>query len=39
MKSLKSKPRKRVVWGFSPVTRVVPSKKVYSRKNITINLD
>jgi hypothetical protein len=31
MKGLKS----RVVWGFSPVTRVKASKKVYSRKKIT----
>jgi len=23
----------RVVWGFNPITRVKPSKKVYSRKN------
>lgn len=25
--------KQRVVWGFSPVTRVKPSKKIYSRKN------
>lgn len=31
MKGLKS----RVVWGFSPITRVKASKKVYSRKKIT----
>jgi len=37
MKRTKSKPKKRAVWGFSPITRVVHSKKVYSRKNITIN--
>ena len=24
--------KKRVTWGFSPVSRVKPSKKVYSRK-------
>ena len=23
---------KRIVWGFSPVTRIKPSKKIYSRK-------
>ena len=22
-----------IVWGFNPVTRVKPSKKIYSRKN------
>jgi hypothetical protein len=26
--------RSRVVWGFSPITRVKQSKKVYSRKKI-----
>ena len=26
------KPKTRVVWGFNPVTRVVPSKKIYNRK-------
>lgn len=25
--------KQRVTWGFNPVTRVVKSKKVYSRKN------
>ncbi len=24
--------KKRVTWGFNPVTRVVRSKKIYSRK-------
>ncbi len=24
--------KSRVTWGFSPVTRVVPSKKAYDRK-------
>lgn len=31
------KPKKRVVWGFSPITRTVKNKKLYSRhdsKNI-----
>ncbi len=28
-----SKMRTRVTWGFNPVTRMVKSKKVYSRKN------
>ena len=26
--------KSRVVWGFSPITRVKPSKKVYNRKKI-----
>ena len=26
--------RSRVVWGFSPITRVKQSKKVYSRKKV-----
>lgn len=25
---------KRVTWGFSPVTRTKPSKKVYNRKRV-----
>ncbi len=29
----RSKIKTRVTWGFSPVTRVVPSKKRYTRKN------
>ena len=29
--------KQRVTWGFSPVTRVKPSKKIYSRKNNKIN--
>ena len=28
------KPKARVVWGFNPVARVVPSKKRYSRKKV-----
>lgn len=28
----KQNAQKRVTWGFSPVSRVKPSKKVYSRK-------
>lgn len=33
MKQKTDKPiRSRVTWGFSPVTRVKPSKKLYSRK-------
>jgi len=27
-------PKARVTWGFNPVSRVVPSKKKYSRKNV-----
>ncbi len=30
------KPKQRVVWGFNPITRVVQSKKRYSRKNYKI---
>ncbi len=26
----------RVTWGFNPVARVKPSKKVYSRKNYKV---
>jgi len=29
---MKKQIKSRVVWGFNPVTRVKPSKKVYSRK-------
>lgn len=29
----KSKIKTRVTWGFNPVTRTIPSKKIYSRKN------
>lgn len=29
-----SKIKSRVVWGFSPVSRVKQSKKVYSRKKL-----
>ena len=28
--------QKRTEWGFSPVTRVKPSKKVYNRKRVRI---
>ena len=28
----KSQIKTRVTWGFNPVTRTVPSKKLYSRK-------
>jgi hypothetical protein len=31
------KPKNRVTWAFNPVSRVVKSKKLYSRKNY--NLD
>ncbi len=31
-----SKLKTRVTWGFNPVSRVVPSKKKYSRKNYRI---
>lgn len=27
---------KRAMWACSPVSRVVPSKKVYSRKNVKL---
>jgi hypothetical protein len=27
-------PKARVTWGFNPVSRVVPSKKRYTRKNV-----
>jgi len=27
---------KRVVWGFSPVTRVKQSKKIYNRKKVKV---
>ena len=27
------KTKKRVVWGFNPVTRVIKNRKIYSRKN------
>lgn len=30
--------KNRVTWGFNPVTRVKPSKKIYSRKNKRIEL-
>jgi hypothetical protein len=26
--------KQRVIWGFNPVSRVVPSKKIYNRKKI-----
>ncbi len=29
-----SKIKQRITWGFNPKTRVVKSKKLYSRKNI-----
>jgi hypothetical protein len=31
-------PKKRIIWGFDPVTRTVPSKKSYSRKGIKVNI-
>ena len=31
--------KSRVVWGFSPITRVKQSKKVYSRNNFKTGLD
>lgn len=34
-----SKIKSRVVWGFSPITRVKQSKKVYSRNNFKKGLD
>ncbi len=30
--------KKRITWGFNPITRIVKSKKVYSRKNYKIEL-
>ena len=30
------KAKKRITWGFSPVSRVVPSKKRYSRKKLKV---
>ena len=30
--------KQRITWGFSPVTRVKPSKKHYSRKNYKVEL-
>jgi hypothetical protein len=32
MKLTVRRPKARVTWGFNPVSRVVPSKKRYSRK-------
>jgi len=29
--------KQRVTWGFNPVSRVKPSKKIYSRKKYKIN--
>lgn len=29
-------PKRRRIWGFNPMTRVKPSKKIYSRKNYSI---
>lgn len=31
--------RRRVTWGFSPVTKAVESKKIYSRKRKARNRD
>ena len=31
-------PKARVTWGFNPVSRVVPSKKKYSRKKLKLQL-
>lgn len=28
--------QQRITWGFSPVTRIKPSKKRYSRKNYKV---
>ena len=28
----------RVTWGFNPVTRVVPKKKIYNRKKLKVQL-
>lgn len=38
--TLKIKPsqiKKRVTWGFNPISRVKPSKKIYSRKKFRID--
>ena len=32
-----SKIKSRVTWGFNPVTRIIKSKKIYSRKNYKID--
>jgi len=34
---IKNDPKQRVTWGFNPMTRIVPSKKIYSRKNYKIS--
>ncbi len=31
-----SKVKKRITWGFNPVSRVIKSKKIYTRKNFKI---
>ena len=33
------KVKQRVTWGFNPVSRVKPSKKIYSRKKYKINYE
>jgi hypothetical protein len=33
----KFKIKQRVVWGFNPISRVKPSKKLYSRKKYKIS--
>jgi len=32
------KQKQRIIWGFSPVTRIVRSKKRYTRKNYKVDL-
>ena len=36
-KSNTKKPKNRVTWGFNPVSRVVKSKKLYSRKGYIVD--
>ncbi len=31
------KPKARVTWGFNPITRVIKSKKIYSRKKYRLD--
>jgi hypothetical protein len=39
MKKTDIKVKSRVTWGFNPVSRVVKSKKIYSRKNYKITTE
>jgi len=31
------KPKQRVIWGFNPVSRVLPNKKRYNRKKYKVS--